>query len=269
MPKKQNTKRSANPSKPTAAQSADKHALYEIAVQQPVLMVEFVEYVFEQMVGREPLIMREDFCGTANLAATWVRSHPDRKAVAIDFDPDIIDYAQQNTRTPLGADAKRLKLICDDVLNCVSKADVLMSLNFSHFIYKSRDTFLNYLKHARKRLKPEGVMVLDMYGGPGAMQPCNDYLQYGDFEYAWQQVSYDAITSEVVNHIHFRFQDGSALNKAFTYDWRLWTIVEMRELLTEAGFADVGVCFEAEDGFVEEIDTADMDAWVAYVVAIK
>ena len=73
----------------------------------------------------------------------------------------------------------------------------------------------------------------------------------------------------MVSRASVRFKDGSVLEQAFTYDWRLWTLVEIRELLGEAGFADVGVCFEAEDGFVEEIDTDDMDAWVAYVVALK
>jgi SAM-dependent methyltransferase len=266
---KKKTKKSTRKKTPTQAQTADKHALYEIAVQQPVLMVEFVEHIFEEMVGREPLVMREDFCGTANLSSTWVRSHPDRRAIGVDLDAPTLQYAQQHAREPLGPDAKRLKLVEADVLDCHSKADALLSLYFSHFIYKTRDDFLRYLKHARRCVKPGGVMILDMYGGPGAIRPCNDYLNYGDFDYAWQQESYDAVTSEVVNHIHFRFPDGSVLERAFTYDWRLWTIVEMRELLADAGFADVGVCFEHEEGFVEEIDTEDLDAWVGYVVAMR
>ena len=48
-------------------------------------------------------------------------------------------------------------------------------------------------------------------------------------------------------HIHFDFSDGSSIRKAFTYDWRLWSIPEVRELLLEAGFSKVHVYWEKTD----------------------
>ena len=48
-------------------------------------------------------------------------------------------------------------------------------------------------------------------------------------------------------HIHFKFPDKTKIKNAFTYNWRLWTMVEIRELLSEAGFANVVVYWEGED----------------------
>jgi hypothetical protein len=77
-------------------------------------------------------------------------------------------------------------------------------------------------------------------------------------------------------HIHFKFPDGSKIKKAFTYEWRLWTAPELRELLLEAGFSKATVYWEGEDEDGEgngeftpdEKGVADY-AWIAYVVAEK
>ena len=249
------------------ARRYNKHALYEIAVQQPELLIGMVEQVYEQLTGGQPVTLREDFCGSAHLSSTWVAGDPARRAVAVDNDPKVIRYAERHNRLPLGDAAKRLKLIEADVTRCRASADVIASLNFSHSIYTTREAMLKYLKHARRCLKPGGLFVLDLYGGPGAMQPCLEAREYGDFDYLWEQESYDPLTACVVNHIHFRFPDGSHMKRAFTYRWRLWTLVEMRELLTEAGFDDLAVTFESEDGFDESVDTAELDAYVAYLLA--
>ena len=51
----------------------------------------------------------------------------------------------------------------------------------------------------------------------------------------------------MVNHIHFEFTNGSRLKRAFTYEWRLWTLPEIRELLGEAGFSRSTVYWEDRD----------------------
>lgn len=247
-----------------------KHRLYEIAVQQPELMLGLIEHLYAEVAGgelREPQVLREDFCGTANLAAMWVRSRAHRRAIGVDRDAKIIRYAERRNRRPLREAASRLKLVHADVLQCHARADALVSLNFSHFIYKTRAELLRYFRHARRCLRPGGLLVCDAYGGPGALRLCTDERRFGDFTYLWEQASYDPITAAVVNHIHFRFPDGSKLERAFTYRWRLWTLPELHELLAEAGFANPRTCFEVDDGFAEAIDTSDLDAWVAYLAA--
>ncbi len=42
--------------------------------------------------------------------------------------------------------------------------------------------------------------------------------------------------AETLCHIDFKFEDGSVQKRAFSYDWRLWILPEIREVLAEAGF---------------------------------
>ena len=78
-------------------------------------------------------------------------------------------------------------------------------------------------------------------------------------------------------HIHFRFDDGSRLKKAFSYDWRLWTLPELREILREVGFAQTLVYWQGwdereEDGDGEfvAVQSAEADAgWICYLSATK
>ena len=249
------------------AAAADRHQLYELAVQQPVLMTGFLVDVYTQFnEGEEPLVLREDFAGTANLAATWVCRGEECRAIAVDDDADVLAWADRHNRRPLGDAGRRLKLTHRDVRRCHAKADVLVSLNFSHFIWHDRADLLAYLRHARRCLQPGGLMVLDTYGGPGALETGTDERDHGDFTYQWEQASFDPTRNRVVNHIHFAFPDGARIDRAFTYNWRLWSLAELHEALLEAGFDDPHVCFETEDGF-GDLDPEQMHAWVAYIIA--
>ena len=97
------------------------------------------------------------------------------------------------------------------------------------------------------------------------------------FTYVWDQNVYDPITGDVVNHIHFRFPDGSEMTKAFTYEWRLWSIPEIRELMLEAGFRKVTVWWEGTDeesgegdGEFEPTERGEAcPGWIAYFTAEK
>jgi len=78
----------------------------------------------------------------------------------------------------------------------------------------------------------------------------------------------------VLNRIHFRFPDGTELKNAFTYDWRLWTVPELREALANAGFRKVTVWWEGSDeegggdGNFRPVQHGEACAgWIAYLVA--
>ncbi|CAN0593016.1 unnamed protein product, partial [Laminaria digitata] len=77
--------------------------------------------------------------------------------------------------------------------------------------------------------------------------------------------------------IHFRFPDKSEIKNAFVYEWRLWTIPEVRELLLEAGFDAVKIFWEGTDpdtgegtGRYHEATQGDSDpAWTCYIAGVK
>lgn len=66
------------------------------------------------------------------------------------------------------------------------------------------------------------------------------------------------------------------MKKAFTYDWRMWTLPELQEILGEAGFSKVTVYWEGtdEDGEWDGNYSAtehgdDEPAWIVYLTAEK
>jgi hypothetical protein len=85
------------------------------------------------------------------------------------------------------------------------------------------------------------------------------------------------ITGQVVNHIQFEFPDGTKMKKAFTYDWRMWSLPELRDLLMEDGFKDVIVNWEVNNkrtgegnGVWSPSTRGEACAgWIAYVVAVN
>ena len=102
----------------------------------------------------------------------------------------------------------------------------------------------------------------------------DDEGEVEDFTYVWQQAEYNPITHETLCYIHFKFDDGSKIERAFTYDWRLWTIAELRELLYEVGFTTVRVYWEAtgKDGegtgeYRATEKEENQESWLVYIVA--
>jgi hypothetical protein len=112
------------------AKTADKHALYQLAVQDPLMEIRFINRVFKKRHARLPLTLREDFCGTAHLCATWVGSQVTRTAVGIDLDSEVLDWGRQHNLLPLGAARKRVRLLRRDVRRRVPGTfDVTVALN--------------------------------------------------------------------------------------------------------------------------------------------
>ncbi len=96
------------------------------------------------------------------------------------------------------------------------------------------------------------------------------------YTYVWEQVSFNPINSEGIFHIHFEFPDGSKRKRAFTYDWRIWSIQEIREAMKEVGFQKTYVYWERDDGkgsgngeFYRTEKEENCESWLAYVVGCK
>jgi len=257
------------------AMNADKFTLYEQAVQNPAADVEFLTDAFKKKRGRTPLTLREDFCGTAALCAAWVDKKPKRSAIGLDLDTTTLSWAAKNNIAPLGKAAKRVRLLERDVLKTTrQKSDIVCAFNFSYCVFKKRQELLEYFKAAHEGVKKGGAFFLDIHGGSEISDETVEIQEFDGFTYVWDQQPFCAITNESVRYIHFQFPDGTEISPAFTYEWRFWSLPELREILFEAGFCDVEVYWEGatEDGdgdgnFIPQHNAEQEQSWIAYVGA--
>lgn len=238
--------------------------------------------VYRKARGRLPLRLREDFCGTAILACEWARRVRGGSAVGLDLDRSTLAWAGVHNAASLGSKAGRLRLEYCDVLSADDyESDIVAAFNFSYCVFKDRDILLRYFRRARQTLAEDGMLFLDLYGGPEAQVIQEESREVdGDglcFEYVWDQESYNPVTGETVCHIHFDLPDGSRIEKAFTYNWRLWSLPELKDLLAEAGFTGVDVYWEGTDHingggngvFRHSRKGDDARSWICYLVAAR
>lgn len=267
------------PKNKSQADTADKYDLYQRSVQEPSCEVVFFNRVFRKRYGRKPLLLREDFCGTAAVCCEWVKSRSDRRAIGVDLDPEPIQWCIENNFKPLTDEQRqRIEFRIDDVRTpAADRADILAAQNFSFFCFQTRDALRGYFQAARNHLADEGLFVLDMMGGSETLEEDRIEKSKKDgFVYQWEQKRFDPITHHCKYHIHFKFPDGSKMKKAFTYEWRMWMIPEVTELLLEAGFSEAEVYWEGTDkngegdGVFRKREHADSDpSWIAYLVGVK
>ncbi|MGZ3697607.1 MAG: class I SAM-dependent methyltransferase, partial [Bdellovibrionota bacterium] len=224
--------------------SPNKYVLYERSVQSPDWHVEFFVATYRAHFARYARNLREDFCGTARLACDWVKRNRSNTGVGLDLDPEPLQYGRKHHYSKLSAaQKKRLTLKRQDVLEPTpEKFDLIVACNFSFFIFKQRSTLLRYFRSCRRSLGEKGMLMLEMAGGPGMIGTMKEtrtirMTKNSRFKYIWDQKSFDPITHDATYAIHFELPDGKKLRNLFTYDWRLWTIPEIRELLAEAGFS--------------------------------
>ncbi|RDH87217.1 MAG: SAM-dependent methyltransferase [endosymbiont of Escarpia spicata] len=275
-PNKKSKKRS------TMAELADRHHLYELSVQCAESEIDFVDDAYKKLRGRRAKLLREDFCGTANVCSEWVRRRKTNHAIGVDLDKEVLDWGKTHQIGQLKASkAKRIKLILDNVLTVQTEApDIISAMNFSYWLFKERDQLKGYFNQVHKQLAEGGILFMDAYGGYDSFRDIVEEREIEDgnssFTYIWEQEKYDPISGTLICHIHFDFPDDSRLEKAFSYNWRLWTLPEIRELLNEAGFSKVtfywqGFDEEGEaDGIFEPVEEGEADAgWIAYITAEK
>lgn len=270
--------------KPARTPAPDKHTLYERAVQAPGADLDFAARVYHRLNKSRPLRLREDFCGTAAIASEWVRRSKAHSAVGLDLHKPTLAWGLKHHIHTLAPDAQsRIRLLRRSVLSPGRDAgdmDVILALNFSYWVFKDRSVLLQYFRAARRSLDPRGLFILDIYGGPDAFDEIVDRTRIGGkkpgFTYIWDQARVDHLTNETLCHIHFKLADGRRIDKAFTYDWRIWTVPEVRDILADAGFKRTTVYWEGNDkrgggnGIFRPQKRGDCGAsFIAYIVAEK
>ncbi|MBL0869601.1 MAG: class I SAM-dependent methyltransferase [Phycisphaerales bacterium] len=258
------TVRKASKKAPSAQRGLlSRYDMYELCVQSPTALVPFLKAVH----GGEPTRLGEDFCGTAALSRRWIIETPEGSAVGVDLDPEPLKIASQQTPKDAGM---RLKLIKGDVLKLKAAKssagsgaggpfDLIFVGNFSIGEIHRREDLVKYFRTCvsrlakAKRRSPGGVFVCDIYGGEtafveGALErthpgpPTDPALR---IKYTWQQRTANALTGMVENALHFRTVRAGVVEQEFTdafvYNWRLWSVPELREAMLEAGFSTTEV----------------------------
>lgn len=256
----------------------DKYQLYTLAVQSPETDVDFLKAAYRQLRGRSPEVLREDFCGTFRLSYEWVKNRPQHKAWAVDYDPEPLEYGRRHYLERLPAlTQKRLQISESNVLTSkLPEADIVVALNFSYFVFKQRQRLKIYFENVLRSLKKNGLFVMDVFGGTQCTDAIEDHQKLKGFTYYWDQENFDPVTNEAVFHIHFKPAGRKKIENVFTYDWRMWTIPELREILEEVGFSKTHVYWEGTnrngegDGKFTRTEQGEAClSWIAYVVAEK
>lgn len=274
--------------------------LYRWAVQDPETHATVLRLMFEHThPGCTARRLREDFAGNAAESVAWLALGPGREALAVDRDTATVAWARERATRLLGPLAAQLHFVEADVLDVappgVPAADIVSVLNFSILYLLQPEALLGYLRHARRCLATPGLLVLNLFGGPGALRPRTDVhtvvprprlpgeAAIAPFEYRWEQRVIDAAARRIDCRIHFRLPHATlpgvsvTRRDAFRYDWRLWTLDELMPALREAGFDTVQVWRHTHDPargaqgvFLGPVDPAvlePLDLWTAYLVA--
>jgi len=260
----------------------DKYSLYQAAVQDPVHDAFLYAKFFRLARGFEARELREDFCGTFALSCEWVKANESNSALALDLDPEPLRFGKDHAYQDLSIEERsRLRVLRKNVISTTRPSiDLIVAGNFSFFYFQERSLLLDYFRHCLASLKPRrGALILDMIGGPETIRTGTERRvirnpSTGKFTYTWETRDFDPISNRVQYVIHFELENGKSFRNAFTYDWRLWSIREVRDLLAEAGFKssrvvwDVAASPDREKHVLKE-SGANLESWIAYVVGLS
>lgn len=275
---------------PLTSGSVSKHELYQASVQNVEAEIDFVDETFKELRGRHAVLLREDFCGTGHTSCEWVRRREGNRATGLDIDSATLDWGRRHEFAKLDpGQIERVTLLERDVLTPGDAVgfDCVLAMNFSYWLFQTREEMVGYLRTVRESLADDGIFFQDFYGGSETMEEREDERECElpdgrEFTYVWDQHKYNPLTGAMHCKIHFQFDDGSEMRDAFEYHWRLWTLVEMQELLAEAGFSKTTVYWEGDELDDDGEPTGDGDgvftpttegaadpAYICYIVSEK
>jgi hypothetical protein len=260
------------------ADRADKYHLYQLSVQGPGADIRFLYFLYRKLRNKRARHFREDFCGTALLTQTWINMSDSHTAEGFDNDSEPLEWGKKHNFEPLGVAANRAVLHLDDArARSIKQPDIRCAQNFSYWLLTERKALMEYFKSCQIDLAEAGLLYLDVYGGPLATNNSVE-VHETDYAYSWffEQCEYWPVTANATCKIHFKFDDGTELKNAFVYNWRVWTLPEMIDMLYEAGFSEV-ICYwssdlgdEAEfEGYRPTVLGSNDPHWVAYIIALK
>ena len=256
----------------------DKYDLYNQAVQSAAEDVKFYRKVYREIrQGKSPVVLREDFCGAGAISCEWVKLSNQHKSYGLDLDQEPMDYGRENYITKLKREEQtRVQLVNKDVLTKnLPEADIAVAVNFSYFFFKKREILKRYFQNVYKSLNSDGLFIVDIFGGTQCTDAIEDKTRHKGFTYYWDQKSFDPVVNEAYFEIHFRYKN-KKYNGVFSYDWRMWSIPEIREIMAEVGFKDSKVYWEGTskkglgNGQFDPVEKGEAClSWIAYIAGVK
>jgi hypothetical protein len=253
----------------------EKYIYYEKSVQCVGADADFIRQEYKRQYGKEPKILREDFAGTGMLSCHWVTEAKDRQSYAIDLDDEPLNYGKMKHLKDLKKEEQnRVHYTQGNVLDSYKfTPDIVVAFNFSYFIFKKRKDLLNYFTQIHKSLKGKGAFYLDLFGGSECHEPIEEETEHDGFSYFWDLAEVNALKQEVLYYIHFKIGK-KKFEKVFTYDWRMWGIQELVDILEDAGFSKIYTYWEGDDGegegngiFTRSTKEDNCSSWVTYIMA--
>lgn len=245
-------------------------------MQCPDGEIDLIYQAWKELRNRVPKTIREDFCGTCAVGREWVKKNENNVAFGVDKDQDVLAWARVKCeKSLLYTQKNRITLVEGSVENSgISGVDCVLAMNFSYYSFKQRSQLLGYFSSVRKSLLDDGLFLLDAYGGSDSFLEMSEERDLDGFTYVWDQSFVNPISGDVINYIHFEFPNGSKIERAFTYDWRLWTLPEIKDVLIDAGFSRVdfyweGTCENGGGNGLWKIDSRGeaCAGWIAYIAA--
>ncbi|KAK1311269.1 hypothetical protein QJS10_CPA08g01501 [Acorus calamus] len=167
--------------------------------------------------------------------------------------------------------------------------DIVCAFNYSCCCLQSRKDLVVYFRHALDVLsKRGGIFVMDLYGGVSSERKLRLQRRFPGFLYFWEQEDFDIVNRTTRISLHFNIGKNRTIRHAFSYNWRLWSLPEIKECLEEAGFQSVHFWirvmpdtdtegdsrnteryYASEDvKYEEHTFFQQADAWNAYIVGV-
>ncbi|KAJ8499209.1 hypothetical protein OPV22_009761 [Ensete ventricosum] len=164
--------------------------------------------------------------------------------------------------------------------------DIVCAFNYSCCCLQKRKDLVLYFKHAFNALsKKGGIFVMDLYGGVSSECKLRLRRRFSNFTYVWEQAEFDIINRRTKISLHFHLGKRRIIRHAFSYDWRLWSLPEIKDCLEEAGFGSIHVWIRkmpdttdnqnseeftvSRDVKYEKVASfQQQDAWNAYIVSV-
>ena len=269
----------------------EKYGLYRETVYHPDKdNVIQLNNLFRALKGRDARVLREDFCGIFDLSTLWVDYNNTNKAICVDVDSEPIEWGKNHTTVKMNSNKWNRVDIRNDDCRYVDVKDTSVDIsivgNWSQQILVKRSDMLAYFKNVYDSLKDDGIFML---GGVNDLEyEIEPYIEHRaipfnnkSYKYTFEIQGTCPYTHLGMCKIHFALDNKNAT--PFVYPWRVWTVAEYLDILSEVGFEKANIMaqivdeddlcegFYKGDGFypIEVMETGDDNPFDPIVVAEK